>query len=80
LKVCRGLVTSDIGLDGATRPALGALVVAPRAGLGDPLVAAAAEERVRELLAGGIVSDAGAERRLQSTDVAVITPHVEQAS
>ncbi len=69
-----------IRLGDAALPELSTLVVAPRAGPGDPLVAAAAADRVRDLLAGGMVSDDGAERRLEAADVAVITPHVEQAS
>jgi AAA domain len=70
-----------IGLDGAALPELSALLVAPRAGPGDPLVAATAADRVRRLVADGVASDAaGAERRLEPADVAVITPHVEQAS
>ena len=53
----------------------------PLAGPGDPTIAATAATRVRELLSGGLVVDGdGNERLLQPHDVAVITPHVEQAS
>jgi hypothetical protein len=69
-----------VGLDGTVLPELSTLVVTPWAGPGDPLVAAAAADRARELLAGGVVSDGGIERRLEPAEIAVITPHVEQAS
>jgi hypothetical protein len=70
-----------IGLDGAALPELSTRLVAPRAGPGDPVVAAAAADRVRELLVGGVVVEDGpSPRPLGPRDVAVITPHVEQAS
>ena len=51
------------------------------AGPGDPILAAAAAERVRELLDGGfVVNQDGNSTALSSRDLAVITPHVEQAS
>jgi AAA domain len=62
-------------------PELGVELVAPLAGPGDPTVAAAAAARVQRLLADGVVVDAaGTARPLTPADVAVITPHVEQAS
>jgi hypothetical protein len=55
--------------------------VTPLAGPGDSTITATAATRVRELLSGGLVVDGdGNERLLQPHDVAVITPHVEQAS
>ena len=70
-----------IQLDGAVLPELSVRLVTPLAGPGDPTLAAAAATRVRELLSGGLVVDGdGNERLLQPHDVAVITPHVEQAS
>jgi hypothetical protein len=65
-----------IGLRRAAGPDVGVLLVAPRAGpatLWWP-------RRPPSAFAGGVVSDAGAERRLEAPDVAAITPHVEQAS
>src|SRR5437588_737421 len=51
------------------------------AGPGDPVLAATAAERVRELVTSGFVVHAdGQHAALESSDVAVITPHVEQAS
>jgi hypothetical protein len=51
------------------------------AGPGDPGLTSAAACRVRELMQDGLVVDqAGATRRLEPRDLAVITPHVEQAS
>jgi hypothetical protein len=51
------------------------------AGPGDPILAATAAERVRELLDGGSVLDQdGNHSPLTPHDLAVITPHVEQAS
>jgi hypothetical protein len=55
------------------------LVPAP-GGPGDPALAAVASRRVRELLAAEVVDDTGHSRTLESKDLAVITPHVEQAS
>ena len=55
--------------------------MAPLAGPGDPSLASAAAARVRELLSGGVVvDDDGKSRPLEPQEVAVITPHVEQAS
>jgi AAA domain len=70
-----------IELDGAELPELTTSIVTPLAGPGDPTLASAAAARVRELLSGGLVVDVdGKPRPLQPHDVAVITPHVEQAS
>jgi hypothetical protein len=66
---------------GAPLPELFTRVVSTLAGPGDPSLATAASARVRELLSGGVViGDAGEHRSLQPKDVAVVTPHVEQAS
>jgi hypothetical protein len=68
-------------LAGRALPELSPRLVPTRAGPGDPGLAAAAADRVRELLADGLVVDeAGTRRALASGDLAVITPHVEQAS
>jgi hypothetical protein len=70
-----------IQLDGEALPELSTRVVTPLAGPGDPVVSSAAAARVRDLLSAGLVVDAdGNSRPLQPRDVAVITPHVEQAS
>ena len=70
-----------IQFDGAVLPELSIRLVSPLAGPGDPILAASAAERVRDLLSGGLVVEAtDAPHRVQPTDVAVITPHVEQAS
>ncbi len=70
-----------IQFDGAVLPELSIRLASPLAGPGDPILAASAAERVRDLLSGGLVVDGtDAPRRVQPTDVAVITPHVEQAS
>jgi hypothetical protein len=62
-------------------PELSTRPVTPLAGPGDPSLAAAAAGRVRELLTAGVVVENGQSRRpLDPRDVAVITPHVEQAS
>ncbi len=70
-----------IQFDGAVLPELSIRLVSPLAGPGDPIIAVSAAERVRDLLSGGLVVEAtDAPHRVQPTDVAVITPHVEQAS
>jgi len=70
-----------IQLDGAALPELSARLVTPLSGPGDPAIAAAAAVRVRELLTAGLVVDDHADARpLEPLQVAVITPHVEQAS
>ena len=62
-------------------PELSLQQVAVMAGPGDPMLAATAAERVRDLIDGGFVVDAdGQHAPLHPDDVAVITPHVEQAS
>jgi hypothetical protein len=70
-----------IQLDGAALPELSVQLATPLAGPGDPILATTAAARVRELLSGHLVveGDAGG-RQLEPHDVAVITPHVEQAS
>jgi hypothetical protein len=70
-----------IQLDGAALPELSVQPATPLAGPGDSTITATVATRVRELLSGGLVVDGdGNERLLQPHDVAVITPHVEQAS
>jgi hypothetical protein len=70
-----------IQLDGAALPELSARLTTPLAGPGDPGLAAAAADRVRELLGRGLVlDDRGVRRPLAMQEVAVITPHTEQAS
>jgi hypothetical protein len=68
-------------LDGAPLPELSIREAQTLAGPGDPILADAAAARVTELLEGGEVVDQGGNARsLAAEDVAVITPHVEQAS
>jgi AAA domain len=70
-----------IQLAGAALPELSVQPVTPLAGPGDSTITATAATRVRELLSGGLVVDGdGNSRPLQPQEVAVITPHVEQAS
>ena len=70
-----------IELAGEALPELSLHEVRVMAGPGDPVLAATAADRVRELIDRGQVLDAdGQHAPLQSSDVAVITPHVEQAS
>jgi hypothetical protein len=68
-------------LDGAPLPELSIREVQPLAGPGDPILPEVAAARVAELLENGeIVDQQGNTRSLTAADVAVITPHVEQAS
>jgi AAA domain len=68
-------------IGGSPLPELVAKVVAPMAGPGDPLLALTAAERVRDLLDSGVVvADEQTAQPLEPQQVAVITPHVEQAS
>jgi AAA domain len=69
-----------IALHRAVLSELSVRLVAPLGGPGDPAIAAAAADRVRELLGGGQVVAGLEEAPLQPDQVAVITPHVEQAS
>jgi hypothetical protein len=72
-----------IQLDRAALPELSTLPVTPLSGPGDALIAAAAADRVHVLLSDGTLDEGENNtngRRLQPNDVAVITPHVEQAS
>lgn len=70
-----------IQLDRAPLSELSVHPVTPLAGPGDPSIVGAAAARVRELLSGGLlVDDHGNSRPLEPNEVAVITPHVEQAS
>ena len=62
-------------------PELAVKAVATMAGPGDPLLALTAAERVRDLLESGVVvADDKSVRPLEPHHVAVITPHVEQAT
>ena len=62
-------------------PELSVQLVPTVAGPGDSSLAAAAASRVREFLNDGAVVDAeGSARRLDAHDLAVVTPHVQQAS
>jgi len=68
-------------LDGRVLPELSIELVPAVSGPGDPSLAAAAARHVRELVEhGAIVDEPGEARALTPSDVAVITPHVEQAS
>jgi hypothetical protein len=68
-------------LDGISLPELSIREVQPLAGPGDPILAETAAARVAELLdTGEVVDQDGNARSLTAADVAVITPHVEQAS
>jgi hypothetical protein len=70
-----------IRLSGTELPELTARSISPTGGQADPVVSAAAAERVRELLDGGrLVEASGSMRDLRGEDIAVITPHVDQAS
>jgi hypothetical protein len=70
-----------VELRGTALPEIGLELQNPLAGPGDACLAAAAASRVRHLLQGAavIVGPEGS-RRLEAEDLAVITPHVEQAS
>jgi AAA domain len=66
---------------GAPLGELAIQLVTPVAGPGDPIIAAAAAQRVREVLQDGtVVAGDQVAVPLQAADVAVIAPHVEQAS
>jgi hypothetical protein len=68
-------------LEGKPLPELSIREVQPLAGPGDPIVVNAAAARVAELLdTGKVIDQDGDARSLTAGDVAVITPHVEQAS
>jgi hypothetical protein len=68
-------------LDRTPLPELSIREVQPLAGPGDPILAETAAARVAELLdSGEVVDQDGKSRPLTAFDVAVITPHVEQAS
>jgi len=70
-----------VELRGAALPEIGLELQSPLAGPGDACPAAAAANRVRDLLQGGaIVEGSERSRALEPRDLAVITPHVEQAS
>lgn len=70
-----------IQLGAGILPELSIHELAVMAGPEDPVLAATAAERVRELVATGFLVHAdGQHAPLQPRDVAVITPHVEQAS
>jgi hypothetical protein len=70
-----------IRLSGVDLPELSALLISPLAGPADPTIATAVADRVHELIDGGQLEEAGGTvRRLCSCDVAVVTPHVDQAS
>jgi hypothetical protein len=66
---------------GEELPELTAHLISPLGGPTDPMVAAAAANRVRELLEDGRLIEAdGNTRQLNASDLAVITPHVDQAT
>jgi hypothetical protein len=68
-------------ISGSPLPEVSVAIVRPKAGPGDPLIASAVTERVRELLDGAVVvSPDGSPKRLRPDQVAVVTSHVEQAS
>ena len=68
-------------LHGAVLPEVSTKLVTLKAGPGDPLLAIAAAGRIRELLRDGfVVSNGEPAQPLRPDQVAVITPHVEQAS
>jgi AAA domain len=70
-----------VELGGLALPELMVHVASPLGGPGDPLLAAAAAGRVRELLDGGmVVAEDQSPTLLEPEQVAVITPHVEQAA
>jgi hypothetical protein len=70
-----------VRLSGTELPELTARSISPTGGQADPVVSAAAAERVRELLDyGRLVEASGSVRDLRGDDIAVITPHVDQAS
>jgi AAA domain len=67
--------------DGKVLPELGVMEVQTLAGPGDPILAETAAARVVDLLDRGLVIDDNGNRKpLAPHDVAVVTPHVEQAS
>jgi hypothetical protein len=71
----------ELVFDEASLPELEVQLVDAHAGPGDPSIAAAAAARVRALLNRGFVIDDGRSgHALQPQEVAVVTPHVEQAS
>ena len=68
-------------LAGRVLPELSAQPVTALAGPGDASLATTAAGRARDLLElGSVVDEHGHERRLRPEDLAIITPHVEQAS
>ncbi|MBV9602548.1 MAG: DNA2/NAM7 family helicase, partial [Chloroflexi bacterium] len=70
-----------VQLGGIFLPELSVRAVQTLAGPGDPILATTAAERVRELIDGGVVVDHEGNRTpLVAHELAVITPHVEQAS
>jgi hypothetical protein len=70
-----------IRLSGEDLPEFSALLISPLAGPADPTIATAAADRARELLdSGHLVEADGSVRHLGPDDVAVVTPHVDQAS
>src|SRR6266508_2829326 len=70
-----------VQLGGTALPELSVCEVQTLAGPGDPVLTTTAAARVRELLDGGVVVDhVGNHSQLVPHDVAVMTPHVEQAA
>ena len=68
-------------LDSTALSEVSVQLVTPMAGPGDSIIAATAAARVRELLRSHVATEEdGTRRPLDPHDVAVITPHVEQAS
>jgi hypothetical protein len=71
----------SLELDSQNVPELDMELVQTVAGPGDPALTTAAAARVRQLLGAVLATDGNeAPRRLTAADIAVITPHVEQAS
>lgn len=69
-----------IAVAGSALPEFQAVPVRITAGTADPVVATTIDQHVRHLLAHGTMHSPDGIRRLDPADVAVITPHVEQAA
>jgi len=71
---------SSLRIHGAELPEISTLPVTPAAGRDDPAIVRAAVDRVRALLAAGVLETTEGARPLLPSDVALIVPHVNQAS